>query len=60
MNGRGTDAKMPLHICLGGWAAHDSGVGVDERKVLALAWREVGADHSCQIFVLCLPSNKEG
>jgi transposase len=60
MNDRRADAEVALHVRLSGWATQDSGVGVDEGKVLALAWRECGADHSCQISVLCLPSKKEG
>ena len=37
-----SDAEVVLHFALGGWAAMDAGVGVDEGQILALLGGEAG------------------
>ena len=35
-----TDAKVPLEIGFGGRSAEDARIGIDERQILTLLWRE--------------------
>ncbi len=42
MNGWRGDLEVPLHVALGGWSAHDAGVGVNEGEVLPLLFGEAG------------------